>query len=94
MSLFYEAQHLFTRGYPQAQHFEEDNYAEDSASLPAEHRSSDDYGPNLIPAASDSWPLTQPDMPSITNLQVSCHIISGILRIAVVMAVGFTFKVA
>lgn len=56
-----------------AQHFEEDNYAVDSASLPAEHRSGgDDFGPNLLQAASDSWPLATPDMPSITNLQVQC----------------------
>lgn len=56
----------------QAQHFEEDNYIEDSASLPVEHRSGDDFGPNLVAAASESWPLSQPDMPSITNLQVQC----------------------
>ncbi|KAF2359488.1 Zona pellucida domain [Trinorchestia longiramus] len=55
-----------------AQQFEEDNYALDSASLPAEHRSGADFGPNLIPAASDNWPLAAPDMPSITNLQVQC----------------------
>ncbi|XP_018027081.1 uncharacterized protein LOC108682433 [Hyalella azteca] len=55
-----------------AQQFEEDNHAVDSASLPAEHRSGADFGPNLISAASDNWPLAQPDMPSITNLQVQC----------------------
>lgn len=54
-----------------AQNFEEDNYIEDAASLPAEHRSGD-FGTSLLPAPNDPWPLQTPDMPTITNLQVQC----------------------
>jgi len=53
---------------------DESNYLQDSASLPAEHRSfSAGSDLALHPAsASEPWPLLQPDMPSITNLQVQC----------------------
>jgi len=52
---------------------EESNFIEDSASLPAEHRSADFAGTSLVHSSSnDPWPLTQPDMATITNLQVQC----------------------
>lgn len=61
-----------------------DQNALDSAALPVEHRGGDVYGPPLggggglgLPGVGigpdDPWPLAQPDMPSIKNLQVQCE---------------------
>lgn len=60
-----------------------DQNALDSSALPVEHRGGDSYGPPLagpqlggpqiggVPGVpNDPWPLTQPDMPTIKNLQV------------------------
>lgn len=61
---------------------EGDLNALDSASLPVEHRGGEAYGPPLLgpplggpgpllPDQSDPWPVAQPDMNTIKNLQVS-----------------------
>lgn len=58
-----------------------DQNALDSSALPLEHRGGDGFGPQLggvsLPALAgvpdDPWPLAQPDMPTIKNLQVQCE---------------------
>ena len=68
----------------QSQEESYDLNAVDSSQLPAEHRSGD-FGPQLGPqlgaqntglagvSPNDPWPLSQPDMPQIKNLQVSLN---------------------
>ncbi|XP_076043829.1 transmembrane protein dusky-like [Oratosquilla oratoria] len=73
-----------------------DQNALDSASLPVEHRSGGSFGPQLggpplggphlggVPqqlGPDDPWPLTQPDMPTIKNLQVQCE--KAFMRVSV-----------
>ncbi|XP_037790172.1 uncharacterized protein LOC119585576 [Penaeus monodon] len=71
-----------------------DQNALDSSALPVEHRGGDSYGPPLagpqvggpqiggVPGVpNDPWPLTQPDMPTIKNLQVQCE--KSFMRVSV-----------
>ncbi|XP_071527162.1 uncharacterized protein dyl [Panulirus ornatus] len=70
----------------------DDQNALDSASLPVEHRGGDIYAPPLggpplgvpgpLPTGpSDPWPLAQPDMNTIKNLQVQCE--KSFMRVSV-----------
>ncbi|XP_050712868.1 uncharacterized protein LOC126996453 isoform X2 [Eriocheir sinensis] len=71
---------------------EGDLNALDSASLPVEHRGGEAYGPPLLGPPlggpgplladqSDPWPVAQPDMNTIKNLQVQCE--KSFMRVSV-----------